>query len=363
MPYTDQHNHSPAVNSILQLFIVSASGSGALECKNTVLFSHYLDRSFFIYYHNSTIMQSDAFIFQAQEDFSKARNKAWINEMQNIMHPDKKQLLSLNDVKKILKPKNEVYIGLKTVPIKKIVGSEGRYNDFDNRFLPRSNELKQRWVNVDQAHLSDIVLPPIQLYELGGLYFVRDGNHRVSVAKTQGVEFIDAEVISLQSEVQLPPDVRLDTLLAAVIRYEKRVFYNETHFGDLTDYWDLDFTAAGRYDVIYNHILVHKYYINEQQHTEIAFNDALISWFNTVYLPVIAVIDKYKLLSDFKDRTKSDIYVWIVKHWDRLKQKNGNDFSLDDAARDFVKLEKTAKAQEPSLLSNLKAKFLKIFKK
>jgi hypothetical protein len=300
-------------------------------------------------------MQSDTFRVQAQEDFSKARNKAWINEMQHVMHPDKKRLLSFNDVKKILKPKNEVYIGLKTVPIKKIVGSEGRYNDFDNHFLPRSNELKQRWVNVDQAHLSDIVLPPIQLYELGGLYFVRDGNHRVSVAKTQGVEFIDAEVISLQSEVQLPPDVRLDTLLAAVIRYEKRVFYNETHFGDLTDYWDLDFTEAGRYDVIYNHILVHKYYINEQQHTEIDFSDALISWFQTVYLPVIAVIDKYKLLSNFKDRTKSDIYVWIVKHWDRLKQKNGNDFSLDDAARDFVKLEQASHTRHGSFFTRFKA--------
>ena len=300
-------------------------------------------------------MQSDTFRVQAQEDFSKARNKAWINEMQHVMHPDKKRLLSFNDVKKILKPKNEVYIGLKTVPIKKIVGSEGRYNDFDNHFLPRSNELKQRWVNVDQAHLSDIVLPPIQLYELGGLYFVRDGNHRVSVAKTQGVEFIDAEVISLQSEVQLPPDVRLDTLLAAVIRYEKRVFYNETHFGDLTDYWDLDFTEAGRYDVIYNHILVHKYYINEQQHTEIDFSDALISWFQTVYLPFIAVIDKYKLLSNFKDRTKSDIYVWIVKHWDRLKQKNGNDFSLDDAARDFVKLEQASHTRHGSFFTRFKA--------
>ena len=300
-------------------------------------------------------MQSDTFRVQAQEDFSKARNKAWINEMQHVMHPDKKRLLSFNDVKKILKPKNEVYIGLKTVPIKKIVGSEGRYNDFDNHFLPRSDELKQRWVNVDQAHLSDIVLPPIQLYELGGLYFVRDGNHRVSVAKTQGVEFIDAEVISLQSEVQLPPDVRLDTLLAAVIRYEKRVFYNETHFGDLTDYWDLDFTEAGRYDVIYNHILVHKYYINEQQHTEIDFSDALISWFQTVYLPVIAVIDKYKLLSNFKDRTKSDISVWIVKHWDRLKQKNGNDFSLDDAARDFVKLEQASHTRHGSFFTRFKA--------
>lgn len=300
-------------------------------------------------------MQPNIFKFQAQEDFVKARNKAWVNDLQNLMNPDKKKLLSFNDVKKILKPQNEVYAGLKVVPIKKIVGSEGRYNDFDNHFLPRSNELKQRWMNVDEAHLSNVVLPPIQLYELGGLYFVRDGNHRVSVAKAQGVEFIDAEVTSLQSEIQLPATVQQNTLLEAVITYEKRVFYSETHFGDLTDCWDLDFTATGRYDVIYNHILVHKYFINEQQSSEIAFTDALVSWYTTVYLPVIAVIEKYRLLADFKNRTKSDIYVWVVKHWDRLKQKNGNDYSLDAATKDFVKLEQASHAKHGSFFTRLKA--------
>ena len=300
-------------------------------------------------------MQPNIFKFQAHEDFVKARNKAWVNDLQNLMNPDKKKLLSFNDVKKILKPQNEVYAGLKVVPIKKIVGSEGRYNDFDNHFLPRSNELKQRWMNVDEAHLSDVVLPPIQLYELGGLYFVRDGNHRVSVAKAQVVEFIDAEVTSLQSEIQLPATVQQNTLLEAVITYEKRVFYSETHFGDLTDCWDLDFTATGRYDVIYNHILVHKYFINEQQSSEIAFTDALVSWYTTVYLPVIAVIEKYRLLADFKNRTKSDIYVWVVKHWDRLKQKNGNDYSLDAATKDFVKLEQASHAKHGSFFTRLKA--------
>ncbi|MGP1576493.1 MAG: transcriptional regulator [Treponema sp.] len=280
-------------------------------------------------------MSADMIEFQAQEDFYKARNKAWINEIQNFLRPDKKRLLSFNDVKKILKPKNEVYIGVKTVPIKKIIGSEGRYNDFDNHFLPRSNELKQRWMNVDQAHLKDVILPPIQLYELAGLYFVRDGNHRVSVAKAQGVEFIDAEVISLQSEIQLPPNVRQDTLVDAVIHYEKRIFYNETHFGDITDYWDLDFTGTGQYDVIYNHILVHQYILNEQNHS-LDFSDALASWYNTVYVPVIQVIEAYSLLANFKNRTKSDIYVWLIKHWDMLKQKNGNDYSLSDAAQDFA---------------------------
>lgn len=307
-------------------------------------------------------MESSTFKIQAQDDFIKARNKAWINEIQNFMHPDKKRLLSFNDVKKILKPKNEVYVGMKIIPIKKIIGSEGRYNDFDNHFLPRSNELKQRWINVDQAHLSDVILPPIQLYELAGLYFVRDGNHRVSVAKAQGVEFIDAEVIALQTEVQLPVNVRQDTLLAAVIQYEKRIFYNETHFGDLTDYWDLDFTSTGRYDVIYNHILVHKYFINEGSSDEMSFSDALISWFKNVYLPVIHVIEEYDLLHDFENRTKSDIYVWLVKHWDTLKQKNGNDYSLDAATKHFAELKKAAKKEsffmriKKTLLKRLKTK-------
>ncbi|MGP1594208.1 MAG: transcriptional regulator [Treponema sp.] len=280
-------------------------------------------------------MSADIIKFQAQEDFYKARNKAWINEIQNFLHPDKKRLLSFNDVKKILKPKNEVYVGVKTVPIKKIIGSEGRYNDFDNHFLPRSNELKQRWMNVDQAHLTDVILPPIQLYELAGLYFVRDGNHRVSVAKAQGVEFIDAEVISLQSEIQLPPNVRQDTLVDAVLHYEKRIFYTETNFGDITDYWELDFTGTGQYDVIYNHILVHQYFLNEHN-TTADFSEALASWYNTVYMPVIQVIESYGLLANFKNRTKSDIYVWLIKHWDTLKQKNGNDYSLAAAAQDFA---------------------------
>ncbi|HOT62575.1 MAG TPA: transcriptional regulator, partial [Treponemataceae bacterium] len=208
---------------------------------------------------------------QAGEDFARARNKALLNEIQNFMNPDKRRLLSFHDVKQILRPKNEVYAGMQTVPIDRIVGSEGRYQDFDRHFLPRTSNLRQRWERVDAARLTDVILPPIQLYEIGGLYFVRDGNHRVSVAKAQGVEFIDAEVISLQSEIKLRSGITADKLLSEIIKYEKRVFYAETDFGDLTDYWDLDFTTPGQYDVIYNHILVHKYFINSTVETEIPF--------------------------------------------------------------------------------------------
>jgi hypothetical protein len=286
---------------------------------------------------------------QAGEDFARARNKALLNEIQNFMNPDKRRLLSFHDVKQILRPKNEVYAGMQTVPIDRIVGSEGRYQDFDRHFLPRTSNLRQRWERVDEARLTDVILPPIQLYEIGGLYFVRDGNHRVSVAKAQGVEFIDAEVISLQSEIKLRSGITADKLLSEIIKYEKRVFYSETNFGDLTDYWDLDFTSPGQYDVIYNHILVHKYFINSTVETEIPFADALVSWYRNVYLPVMQVIKKYRLNRKFRSRTSSDLYVWIIKQWDDLKRKYGLDYSLDRATLDWTKRER------PGLVSTLRA--------
>jgi len=281
-------------------------------------------------------MSGDAITQQAYADFSRARGKAVLSQIQNFLNTDRDKLLSFNDVKGILKPKNEVYMGSQIVPIKMIVGSEGRYNDFNKYFLPRKEHMRNRWQRVDEAHIKDIILPPILLYEIGGVYFVRDGNHRVSVAKMQGVEFIDAEVISLTTEMNINPNLTTDELTAELIQYEKNIFYSETLFGDLTDYWDMNFSAPGRYDVIYNHILVHKYYLNEGIEEEIHFNNALVSWYNNVYNPVIKIIREQWLLANFPGRTEADLYVWIIKHWDFLKKKYGT-YPLSKAAGDFSK--------------------------
>lgn len=274
---------------------------------------------------------------QTDEDFSKARNKAFFNEIQHLLNPEEAKLISFTDIKKMLKPSNEVYKGMQVVPIKLIVGSEGRYKDFDNHFLPKNNFLKSRWEHVDMAHYQDITLPPVSLYELGGLYFVRDGNHRVSVAKMKGIENIDAEVVSLQSEIKLKPGSTREQMEKQVIEYEKRVFYAETCFGDITDYWCLNFSTPGQYDLIYNHILCHKYYINSGKKEEISMEEAILSWFNNVYLPVIRAIESRKILKSFKGRTLSDLYVFLIKYWDELKQRFGNDFPLENAAEDFSK--------------------------
>jgi hypothetical protein len=271
---------------------------------------------------------------QAEEDFSRARARALFSQIRYFLDARKNDLLSFEDIKDILKPKNETYRGMRTVPINLIMGSEGRYRDFNKYFLPNSEHLRNRWARVDEARLKDIVLPPIKLYEIGGAYFVRDGNHRVSVARTQGGEMIDAEVTSLSSEIPLSPSMTMDDLRDAVIAYEKKLFYEKTDFAALTGDENLNFSIPGQYDVIYHHILEHKYYINQNRKGEMPLGTAITSWYQNVYRPIINIIQKEKLASRFPRRTETDLYVWLAGHWDILKKKYGV-YSLSDAARDF----------------------------
>ncbi|MDR2552569.1 MAG: transcriptional regulator [Treponema sp.] len=272
---------------------------------------------------------------QAAEDFSKARTREIFSRIMHIMDAGRDRLLSLADVKELLRPRGESYRGMQAVPVNLIVGSEGRYHDFNKYFLPRSDHLRSRWERVDEARLSDITLPPIQLYEIGGVYFVRDGNHRVSVARTQNIEMIDAEVTSLSTGLRLSPSMTIDELRGTLLEYEKKTFYEKTKFGELTGCKDLDFTVPGRYDLIYDHILGHKYFLNLHRTGEVPFSDALVSWYTKVYDPIISIIREEKIYSLFPRRTAGDLYVWMVKHWDLLKKKYGH-YALSDAIHDFT---------------------------
>ena len=185
------------------------------------------------------------------------------------------------------------------------------------------------------AHYNDVPLPPVRVYDIGGVFFVRDGNHRVSVARMRGQTMIDAEVTRLDTLIDLKPGMTLGDLKREVIEYEKRGFYEKVDFAAITGDEDLDFTSPGRYDQILEHVLVHKYYLNQGVQGEIPFSDALFSWHENVYRPVVAAIEEEGLLSRFPGRTASDIYMFIVQHWDELKRKYGLEYSLGEAARDY----------------------------
>lgn len=273
---------------------------------------------------------------QTAEDFSRARQREFISRLQSLWNPGREELLSLQDVKKIVRPKGETYKGMRTVDLERIVGSEGRHHDFNKAFMPRHDATRDRWRSIDQAHYLDIILPPVRLYEIGGVYFVRDGNHRVSVARMQGAVAIDAEVTSLSSEIRIEPDMTREELMREVILYEKTLFYEETYFGIITECDDLDFSSPGQYDVIYNHIEVHKYFINQGSPEEIPFGRALSSWYDNVYKPIIDLIRSERLEGLFPGRTASDLYVYMVRYWDSLKAAKSQT-SLEGAVRDYAR--------------------------
>ncbi len=272
-----------------------------------------------------------------ENDFHRARHKQIFSRMLALLRNEKDDLLSFHDIKSILKPQSETYRGMKTVKIETIVGSEGRYADFNRGFLPRRTHLKSRWTNVGMAHRKDIILPPIKLYEIGGIYFVRDGNHRVSVARTYGGEFIDAEVVSLSSKIPLSPGMTEKQMKRTVIDFEKKRFYETTHLNELKPECKLDFTAPGRYDDIICHIQCHINHIkNKSGNDDITFEEGMLSWYKDVYLPIITIIKEERLLSRFTGRTPADLYVWIVRHWDDLNCKYDPEFPLREAIIDFA---------------------------
>ncbi len=271
----------------------------------------------------------------ADYDFQKARSRQLFSRLISILQGQRDDMLSFHDVRTILKPRSESYLGMRTVPVARIVGSEGRYRDFNRSFLPRRQHLKPRWTNVDLAHYRQVNLPPIKLYEIGGIYFVRDGNHRVSVARSRGVEFIDAEVVSLNAEIKLEPGVTDEDLRRKVLDFERKRFFESTRLDELRPGCDLEFTATGRYDEIIMHINGHKYFINQDKEYEIPFEQGMLSWYDTVYMPIVQIIREHSVLSRFPGRTAADLYVWTVRHWDELKRRYGPRYQMKDAILDF----------------------------
>jgi hypothetical protein len=148
-----------------------------------------------------------------QGDFNRARRRAFLTQLLAIVNRGSTDLLSFEEVRARLHVRGQHYLGHQTVPIEHIVGSEGRYADFDRQFAPRHDATKYRWLSIDRAHHEDVALPAIELYKLGDIYFVKDGHHRVSVARLQGQVDIDAVVTELVVDVPLAPNLSMRDLL------------------------------------------------------------------------------------------------------------------------------------------------------
>lgn len=130
---------------------------------------------------------------QVDLDYARAHRRAVFARLVAWVRRGCSSLSAFDDVRRELGAENRRYVGPRTVEVCRVIGSVGRWKEFDRGFMPaRASE--ERWKRVDLAYQEGVDLPPVVLYKVGDDYYVHDGNHRVSVARYEGVEMIDAEV-------------------------------------------------------------------------------------------------------------------------------------------------------------------------
>ena len=266
-------------------------------------------------------------------DFRRARRQADLETIRAKLRGKPAELLPFEEVSKQLKAHDSATRGLQEIPLEAIVGSVGRYADFSRGFLPRRNSNEERWARVREAMITGVPLPAIEVYQLGGVYFVRDGNHRVSVARQLGATSIQAYVTEAQTKIPLTPDVRPDEL---IIKAEYANFLERTHLDELRPAANLSLTAPGRYHQLEEQIEVHRHWMQNGEQHEVPYPEAVGHWYDTVYLPVIKIIRRRGILRDFSGRTETDLYLWLDTHRAELEAALGWTIDPTEAALDLA---------------------------
>jgi uncharacterized ParB-like nuclease family protein len=258
--------------------------------------------------------------FQAQEDFARARREAFLDEISSFLTRRPNELISFEEVRERLPIQSQTYAGIKAIPVSKIIGSLDRYEDFNRHFLPTQTFTRSRWESVDEATLTNIVLPPIDVCQIGDAYFVLDGNHRVSVAREKGMAFIDARVVELHSTVPLSAHTDRRELLRLA---EYARFLERTNLDTLRPGVHIEFSSLGRYDVLIEHISAHRWYMGIEQNRPVTWQEAVLDWYDNLYTPLVKIIEEQDILTEFPGRTAGDLYLWIMDHQYYLSQQQG----------------------------------------
>lgn len=276
---------------------------------------------------------SGQFDQQVRQDFERARQRAFIHDAIAVLQRRRNDLVPYHEIRQRVSPDRESYRGLQTVRLDQIVGSMDRFQDFDREFLPRKRFIAGRWQNVDRAYYQDVQLPPIQLYKVGEIFFVKDGNHRVSVARERGQEFIDAEVFEGHVRVPLTPEMESRELL---MQAEYGEFLRRTNLDRLVPDHDIRPTALGRYDEICGDIEGHRAWLQAIRNQSVTVDEAVLDWYEHIYNPIITVARERGMPEKFPNHTEADIYLWVMAHRWELEKDLGADVGPAQSAEDFA---------------------------
>jgi hypothetical protein len=282
---------------------------------------------------------------QAQFDFDTSRRQAFWNEMRAVLTRRARTLLSFDDVMRVARMEAHVDRGVGEIPLAQIKGSEGRVNDFDSSFLPLRSRLKERWARLDVLMHSGVELPPIEVYGLGDVYFVKDGHHRVSVARHLEWKTIRAHVVEVRTRAPLSSHIDAEELLRAA---EYAAFLDRTQLDRLRPAARLECSDLGRCDVMFDHILGHRYFLGLERGREVPLPQAAASWFDLVYRPIMEVVERHQIAERLPSWTDADLYLALTRRWLELS-RDGDPTGPESAGA--VLLEDAAEAEAMSALS------------
>ncbi len=206
---------------------------------------------------------------------------------------DVNHILPFEEVVEALGRRGERRLGQEVIPLDSIVGTVDRSREFDRRFRPTSPRVRPRWERIATAQRRGEGMPPIDVYRIGDMHFVKDGHHRVSVARAMGHKDINAFVTEVQTAVGAGREIRLGDL---PLKSHERLFFERVPLPadqrsriQLSDEWRYAALAEAVEAWGFRRI---------QDHGEIMDRlEVAIAWFREEYEPVIELLRQADLVS------------------------------------------------------------------
>lgn len=272
---------------------------------------------------------------RALEDFRRARSKAIFQHLWAAITGESLDLLRFDEITQKMHRLGLSSKGIQEIPVDAIVGSVNRYQDFDRNFLPLRDSDVERWANVKTVMTSpgSVGLPPIMVYKIGEVYFVLDGNHRVSIARQMGIDHLEAYVTEIKTRV---PISQYDSPDDIILKAEYSDFLESTGIDKILPDAVFKVTFLGQYPILEEHINVHRHYMGLEQQREITWHEAVRHWYERVYQPIVELIREQNFLMEFPKRTETDLYIWVLDHQSYLQEQLGWLIRPEKAASDLL---------------------------
>jgi hypothetical protein len=232
----------------------------------------------------------------AQFDFGRARRRRAMARVAAALRrepSDVNVILPFEEVVEALGRRGERRLGAQTIPLESIVGTVDRAREFDRAFRPTSGKTRTRWERIAEATRKGKAMPPIDVYRIGELHFVRDGHHRVSVARELGWDAIDAYVTEVITELGADRAIRLHDL---ALKSHQRLFYERVPLPaqareqiELSDEW--------RYAALAEAVEAWGFrYIQAHGGEPLTRAEVAEAWFAQEYVPVVEMLREADLV-------------------------------------------------------------------